>query len=55
LALGMATAVGSWDEYLQSFIPLKVSSQWDLVFDVLGAGLGQGLYGWFRSKVARTP
>ena len=47
-----AAAVGSADEFYQSFIPLKYSSLTDVCFDLLGAAIGQWTY---RSKVAKTP
>lgn len=37
-------AVGSLDEFYQSFIPEKDPSRWDVVWDVVGSALGQRFY-----------
>ena len=47
-----ALAVGAGDEFYQSFVPGKVESGWDLLFDLIGAAGGRFLYRW---RVARTP
>ena len=39
-----AVAVGGMDEWYQRFIPLRVSSLWDLLWDGIGAALGQQIY-----------
>ncbi len=56
-AMGLFTilaglAVGSADEFYQSFIPTRASSLWDLMADGIGVLAGKFLYGL---KVARTP
>ena len=46
-----AILVGSLDEIYQKFIPLRISSPWDALTDVIGAAAGQYLY----RKRAKTP
>ena len=39
------------DEFYQRFVPLKDSSLWDALADILGSALGQFLY----RRCAKTP
>lgn len=52
LALGGALTVGTLDEFYQRFVPFRVSSPWDTLFDCIGAAVGIWLY-W--RKRAITP
>ncbi len=46
-----ALLVGTVDEIYQGFIPLRISSPWDTLADLVGAVAGQFLY----RKFAKTP
>lgn len=45
-----AALVGFIDERLQASVPGRISSPWDLVMDLLGAGLGQQ---WYQRRHTR--
>ncbi len=45
-----ALTVGTLDELYQRFTPLRVSSGWDTLADIVGAAIGQLLYWCFTVK-----
>ncbi len=43
-ALGISIGIGGLDELYQRFIPPRITSGWDLLFDGIGAAVGIWLY-----------
>ncbi len=44
IAIGLIVLVGASDEFLQSFVPGRDSSMFDLLADAIGGGVAQVLY-----------